>query len=234
MISLAMKPPHRLLCYALVVMLSSTGWAEDDSAPRNKDGDFIYVRFHTDYEGVGMYGGVFQKGDVARVTKKIDAYYFEASTDLRSKYGRKARWDKVDIVTKEQAYRQREQEYGERRAQERVSERRRMASVILEAGVVDKVTQLSELSETELSEVYEFAKQAIEKRAAVRAAQYPKNLFMGWDENGQPITGTHTGGGNYFAGWDKNGQPINRRANSTGQGKYFMGWDENGQPITGQ
>jgi hypothetical protein len=64
--------------------------------------------------------------------------------------------------------------------------------------------------------------------------QYPDSLFMGWDENGQPINGKHTGGGNYFMGWDDNGNIRNRQASPTGKGNYFMGWDKNGQVIIGR
>ena len=136
-----------------------------------KEAEPTYVRFHTNYDGVGRYGGSFQEGDIAKVTKKIDDNYFEASTNFDSENGRLARWDKVDVVTSEQANRRREEQNKERRAQTLAAERQDMTVAILESGLIKDEQSLEHLSTLQIEDHYKTAQRILQKRTRSAAAR---------------------------------------------------------------
>lgn len=208
-------------------MLSSTGWALDP-LPLNKSGEPIYVRFHTDYVPVGTPSDLgFKKGDVALVRKIFDANYFGVARPMTSVHFHdgpdptpelmKELWievsrsservprDKVDVISEESA---------------------------LAQAVSEKSSKLNTLRAVRASAERRVA--GATKSEEMKQESYPKTLFVGWDEHGNPKTATHMGKGSYFMGWDKDGQPITGRAQDAGGENYFLGFDENGQPITGQ
>jgi hypothetical protein len=226
-----MISPHRLLCCALAVILSSTGVAKEP-LPLNELGELIYVRFKADYTPVGQNEegwGRFKKGEVAMVTKIVDANYFAVARpplDLHSIN---------EFMTIPESLKEFWIEHPKYPDPQSVL--RSKVDVISESDAMKQAVSLAMSNMAVKRGSAKFQREIAAERAeseARREASYPKSLFMGWNEKGNPVIGKHQGGGNYFAGWDTNGNPRNIRATQNRDGTYFMGWDEHGNPVIGR
>jgi len=158
-----MKTPQRLLCCALAVMMSSTGWASE-KLPTDKDGQPVYVRFVADYAPVGCPDELgFKAGDVAMIRKVFDANYFEVARPpqlvspryVSSPEEMKENWikfaarrhrirrDKVEIIPEEEAI---------------------LAAILVEATAVANTTAVDKMLSDHAAE----QRVAIERRARMR------------------------------------------------------------------